>query len=46
VLGKCVHDLSYQEYNRLGYDPALATLRTHPLIQPLLPANPLVGRAF
>jgi hypothetical protein len=40
VLGKCVHDLSYQEFNRLADDPALASVRSHPLIKFLLPANP------
>jgi len=39
VLGKCVHDLSYQEYNRLAFDPALDALRTHPQIAPLLQSS-------
>lgn len=36
VLGKCVNDLNYQEYNRIPYDPAIAAIRQHPSIQPLL----------
>ena len=37
ALGKCFHDLNYQEHNRIADDPALAPLHQHARFRELVP---------